>query len=1094
MDGNPETVRQVLRSWLANEVLTPQVIRNGWSGLAADKQGQQRNRDTPLGDDPGLWAEPNDDDPPPWPLRAEPADTLANQDALFGIEPEGQPRRSRPWYLVILGALPAKEAFARLDAAFADNPDEDETNRRMQGHVIAASAILDEWGVLVPDTLAIASFAWGLGHVMAGGAPSALAEWDDHEQSLKERFGSILTPMNASGIPRSLTWRDLRAVSREMADELALPLELWLATPCAIRMMRESPPRADILSSFLLPDLGRVLRDADQLPDAVAAYLGLRSPDQPWDALTDRVSLSGLLQPALFPLGRWPGPGLHPLTLLQQAAVNAIVRDLDSGGIAAVNGPPGTGKTTLLRDIVAHVMVTRAERLAALDDPNSSLSGLDLMDFAIVVASSNNAAVENVSLELPVRGKALDRSLWHNEDLAYFAHTADAVLGISPDASEDEHAWGLMAARLGKTENRRAFFKQFWWDADWGLNDWLNLVAWPDAAQNRAKKLGKLAQLDPPPRSPEALARWRAARDGFRQALATCRGLRDGLSSLDASGSQLTQTEAQLPAAEARLQVAEQDLASAERAVTAARADHEDHRQREATEIAKLSALSSVAPSRLFKLFRSRAWQAHEVNVHRQVERLNTAQDAVGAAVARLSVATAEMERYAAGRRGALAARDALRADVARLVGLLEQGQADTDGAVPAPGFWTLPDTELHSAAPWNGGAFRAARDQLFVAAIRLHRTFIVAAARTIKPSLNIIARAAQGGPDAPKPTPADWGMFFLLVPVVSTTFASIGRMFPGVGAGEIGWLLIDEAGQAPPQAAVGALWRARRAVVIGDPLQIRPVATTPPRTTRLIFGSNGADPADWAAPVQSAQTLADRVSPIQGRFRVPDGGIGHSERVTGMPLLVHRRCEEPMFAMANRIAYDGRMVLATANGPSPIRDCLGPSAWIDVDAPSTDKWVEVEGKLIAAALSQLCRALPQPPDVYVICPFRVPAARLRAMLFGTPGILPELSQADRQKWIERRVGTVHTFQGKEAEAVILMLGAGRGARAGSRSWASSTPNLLNVAATRAKRVLYVVGNRTEWESAGVFAVAAEMLPLRHAHDWLGLQQIVAAK
>ena len=824
MDASPETVRQVLRSWLAIEVLTPQVTRNGWSGLASDKQGQQRNRDTAVGDDPGSWAEPSDNDPPPWPLRAEPAETLADPNAAFEIEPEGQPRRSRPWYLVILGALPAKEAFERLDAAFADDADEDETNRRTRGHVIAASAVLDEWGVLIPDTLAIASFAWGLGHVMAGGAASALVEWDDHEQSLKEHFGSILTPMNAVGIPRSLTWRDLRSVSRKIAEELALPPELWLVTPCAIRMMRESPPRADILSSFLLPDLGRVLRDADQLPDAAAAYLGLRAPDWPWDALTDRVSLSGLLQPTLFPLGRWPGPGLHPLTLLQQAAVNAIVRDLGAGGIAAVNGPPGTGKTTLLRDIVAHVMVTRAERLAALDDPNSSLSGLNLMDLAVVVASSNNAAVENVSLELPVRGKALDQSLWQDEDLAYFAHTADAVLGVSPAAPQAEHAWGLMAARLGRAENRRTFFKQFWWDADWGLNDWLNLVAWPDTAQNRTKKLGKLAQIDPPPRSPEALAQWRVARDSFRQALATCRRLRTGLSTLNDTGSQLTQTEAQLPAAEAGLHVAEQDLASAERAVAAAQADHEDHRQREATEIAKLSALSSVAPSRLLKLFRSRAWQAHEANVHRQVERLNAAQDTAGAAAARLSVATAEMERYAGKQRDARAGRETLRADAARLAGLLEQGQADTDGSVPAPGFWALPDAELHGAAPWNGGAFRAARDQLFVAAMRLHRAFIVAAARTIKPSLNAIAKAAQGGPDAPKPTPADWGIFFLLVPVVSTTFASIGRMFPGVGAGEIGWLLIDEAGQAPPQAAIGALWRARRAVVIGDPLQIRPV------------------------------------------------------------------------------------------------------------------------------------------------------------------------------------------------------------------------------------------------------------------------------
>ena len=68
----------------------------------------------------------------------------------------------------------------------------------------------------------------------------------------------------------------------------------------------------------------------------------------------------------------------------------------------------------------------------------------------------------------------------------------------------------------------------------------------------------------------------------------------------------------------------------------------------------------------------------------------------------------------------------------------------------------------------------------------------------------------------------------------------------------------------------------------------------------------------------------------------------------------------------------------------------------------------------------------------------------------------------------------MHTFQGKEAEAVILMLGAGRGAKEGSRTWAGRTPNLLNVAATRARRALYVVGNRLDWQGAGFFREAAK--------------------
>ncbi len=185
MQATPETVRRVLRSWLATEVLTPQVTRNGWSGLAAEKQGQQRNRQSTIADDPGLWAEPGDDDPPPWPIRATLAEPDLGHIGASDLGAEDKPSPPRRWYFVVLGALPAREAFVRLDAAFADDADEDETNRRTQGHVIGACAVLDEWGVLVPDTLVIASFAWGLGHIVSGGAASDLAAWDDQEQDLR---------------------------------------------------------------------------------------------------------------------------------------------------------------------------------------------------------------------------------------------------------------------------------------------------------------------------------------------------------------------------------------------------------------------------------------------------------------------------------------------------------------------------------------------------------------------------------------------------------------------------------------------------------------------------------------------------------------------------------------------------------------------------------------------------------------------------------------------------------------------------------------------------------------------------------------------
>lgn len=72
---------------------------------------------------------------------------------------------------------------------------------------------------------------------------------------------------------------------------------------------------------------------------------------------------------------------------------------------------------------------------------------------------------------------------------------------------------------------------------------------------------------------------------------------------------------------------------------------------------------------------------------------------------------------------------------------------------------------------------------------------------------------------------------------------------------------------------------------------------------------------------------------------------------------------------------------------------------------------------------------------------------------------------ADLNDFAMNNIGTVHTFQGKEASTVIICMAASQIRKTtGGIKWGNSKPNLLNVAVTRSKYHLFVVGNGLDWE------------------------------
>ncbi len=137
---------------------------------------------------------------------------------------------------------------------------------------------------------------------------------------------------------------------------------------------------------------------------------------------------------------------------------------------------------------------------------------------------------------------------------------------------------------------------------------------------------------------------------------------------------------------------------------------------------------------------------------------------------------------------------------------------------------------------------------------------------------------------------------------------------------------------------------------------------------------------------------------------------------------------------------------------------------------------MRLNGELIIRLLAKLARHSISKPDLFIISPFRIVAKEMRERLAMERDLLRAFEAPPR--WPEDRIGTIHTFQGREAESVILLLGAPNVNQGGARQWAAGEPNILNVAVSRAKQNFYVVGSQGAWSGVGHFRELGHMLPV----------------
>lgn len=128
------------------------------------------------------------------------------------------------------------------------------------------------------------------------------------------------------------------------------------------------------------------------------------------------------------------------------------------------------------------------------------------------------------------------------------------------------------------------------------------------------------------------------------------------------------------------------------------------------------------------------------------------------------------------------------------------QGQGDA----PCEQGLGAPEQERQLASFNVTTAFDEARSRRFLAALDLHRVILSENYEGLRPSLVLCNKMIEGDPNTLKMLDKAmqrrlWDLLFLCCPVVSSSLASMARMFSAFGAGQIPWLLIDEAGQATP-------------------------------------------------------------------------------------------------------------------------------------------------------------------------------------------------------------------------------------------------------------------------------------------------------
>lgn len=259
--------------------------------------------------------------------------------------------------------------------------------------------------------------------------------------------------------------------------------------------------------------------------------------------------------------------------------------------------------------------------------------------------------------------------------------------------------------------------------------------------------------------------------------------------------------------------------------------------------------------------------------------------------------------------------------------------------------------------------------------------------------------------------------------------------------------LVIDEASQCDIASALPLIFRAKNIVIIGDPEQLKFITTLKTNTEQKIANTKGifefySDAFSYCK--NSIFDLSERTINT-----VNDPVIFLNE---------HYRCHKDIITYSNKYFYGEKLNILTDES----------ALFSDPDLAHGMAWINVKGKTqygksilnfeeaneVIKILKNYCE-IKKEVTIGVVTFFKAQMDLIESMIKNEPIF----------ENTDITVGTAHKFQGDEKDIIIFSPAISEGVQQKTLNWINDTKQLLNVAITRARSSLIIVGDLEKCEN-----------------------------